>query len=82
MFVFQSCSKAWEYRGFVAEKEHAYKDAATYYEKAWRFGYHADPTVGKPRYVLSFYVVNLIFLLARFQVGIQLPEGEVVCGCY
>lgn len=32
----QSCAKAWEYLGFIMEKEASYKDAAVYYEKAWK----------------------------------------------
>ena len=43
----QSCSKAWEYRGFISEKEHAYKDAASFYEQAWKYSYHANPTIGE-----------------------------------
>lgn len=42
----QSCSKAWEYRGFVSEKEQAYRDAAVFYEKAWKYSCCAYPTIG------------------------------------
>ena len=43
----QSCSKAWEYLGFIAEKEQAFKDAADHYEKAWRHSHCRSPAVGE-----------------------------------
>lgn len=43
----QSCCKAYEYMGFIMEKEQSYKDAATNYELAWKYGHHADPAIGK-----------------------------------
>jgi tetratricopeptide repeat protein 21B len=47
----QSCSRAWEYMGFISEKEQAYKDAAASYEKAWRYSNHSNPAIG---YRLAF----------------------------
>lgn len=47
----QSCSKAWEYLGYICEKESAYKDAATNYENAWKYCHFSDPNVG---YRLAF----------------------------
>mmetsp|Transcript_138949 Transcript_138949/g.443691 ORF Transcript_138949/g.443691 Transcript_138949/m.443691 type:complete len:1347 (-) Transcript_138949:215-4255(-) len=47
----RSCGKAWEQLGLIYEKEQAYKDAATHYEKAWEFCNEASPAVG---YRLAF----------------------------
>ena len=43
----QSCCKAYEYMGFIMEKEQSYKDAATNYELAWKYSHHANPAIGK-----------------------------------
>ena len=32
----KSATKAYEYMGFIMEKESSYKDAANHYEAAWR----------------------------------------------
>ncbi|XP_063003515.1 tetratricopeptide repeat protein 21A [Elgaria multicarinata webbii] len=42
----KSCAKAYECLGFIAEKENAYKDAATNYELAWQYSHQANPAVG------------------------------------
>ncbi|RKO89847.1 tetratricopeptide repeat domain 21B, partial [Blyttiomyces helicus] len=42
----RSCSKAWEYLGFIMEKEASYKDAAEHYENAWKLSWEADPSMG------------------------------------
>ncbi|XP_029461519.1 tetratricopeptide repeat protein 21B isoform X2 [Rhinatrema bivittatum] len=47
----KSCCKAYEYLGYIMEKEQAYKDAAMNYEMAWKYGNQTNPTVG---YKLSF----------------------------
>jgi len=47
----KSCAKAWEFLGVVKEKEAAYKDAASHYEKAWTYENEASAAVG---YKLSF----------------------------
>ena len=46
-FCLQSCCKAWEYMGYIMEKEQAYKDAAKNYENAWIYGNQNNPTIGK-----------------------------------
>ena len=33
----KSCTKAYEYMGYIMEKESSYKDAAQHYEQAWKF---------------------------------------------
>ena len=43
----QSCAKAWEYLGYISEKESAYKDAATNYENAWKCCHFSNPNIGE-----------------------------------
>lgn len=43
----QSCSKAYEYRGYIMEKEQSFRDAAFNYEMAWKYGNQTNPTIGK-----------------------------------
>lgn len=47
----KSCVKAYELSGYIAEKEQAYKLAATRYDLAWRFGGKSKPSIG---YKLAF----------------------------
>uniref|UniRef100_A0A674KDX6 Tetratricopeptide repeat domain 21B n=1 Tax=Terrapene triunguis TaxID=2587831 RepID=A0A674KDX6_9SAUR len=42
----RSCCKAYEYMGYIMEKEQAYKDAAVNYEMAWKYGNQTNPTIG------------------------------------
>nr|CAH7760444.1 unnamed protein product [Callosobruchus chinensis] len=42
----KSCTKAYEYCGYVSEKEQKYKDAANYYEKAWKYSGRNNPSLG------------------------------------
>ncbi|KAL3836422.1 hypothetical protein ACJMK2_021855 [Sinanodonta woodiana] len=42
----KSCCKAYEYMGFVMEKEQSYKDAAINYEMAWKYGNKNNPVIG------------------------------------
>uniref|UniRef100_A0A452S1Q1 Tetratricopeptide repeat domain 21A n=1 Tax=Ursus americanus TaxID=9643 RepID=A0A452S1Q1_URSAM len=42
----KSCCKAYEYMGFIMEKEQSYKDAATNYQLAWKYSHHANPAIG------------------------------------
>ncbi|XP_008155388.2 tetratricopeptide repeat protein 21A [Eptesicus fuscus] len=42
----KSCYKAYEYLGFIMEKEQSYQDAAANYELAWKFSHYANPAVG------------------------------------
>lgn len=47
----KACTKAYEYAGYIAEKDQAYRDAANQYECAWKYGGQANPTIG---YKLAF----------------------------
>ena len=42
----KSCSRGWELMGLVYEKEQSFKDAADYYEKAWKLLHERDPAIG------------------------------------
>ncbi len=44
--VNQSNSKAWEYLGFIMEKEQSFQDAADYYYKCWKLKRRSDPAIG------------------------------------
>lgn len=46
IYILQSCCKAYEYMGYIMEKEQAYKDAAINYEMAWKYGNQTNPTIG------------------------------------
>merc|ERR1712196_454530 len=47
----KSCGKAWEDMGLIMEMEHSYRDAADYYENAWKYDSEASAPVG---YKLAF----------------------------
>lgn len=47
----KSCCKAYEYMGYIMEKEQSYKDAAMNYENAWKYGNKNNPVIG---YKLAF----------------------------
>ncbi|BFZ22635.1 hypothetical protein BsWGS_25674 [Bradybaena similaris] len=47
----KSCCKAYEYNGFINEKEQSYKDASNSYKSAWKYGNKNNPIIG---YKLAF----------------------------
>ncbi|XP_048050611.1 tetratricopeptide repeat protein 21B isoform X1 [Megalobrama amblycephala] len=47
----KSCCKAYEYMGYIMEKEQSFRDAAMNYELAWKYSNQTNPTVG---YKLAF----------------------------
>ncbi|XP_051872097.1 tetratricopeptide repeat protein 21B-like [Pristis pectinata] len=47
----QSCCKAYEYTGFIMEKEQSYMDAVANYKIAWKCSSEANPAIG---YKLAF----------------------------
>ncbi|XP_017279892.1 tetratricopeptide repeat protein 21B [Kryptolebias marmoratus] len=47
----KSCCKAYEYQGYIMEKDQAFRDAALSYELAWKYGNWTNPTIG---YKLAF----------------------------
>jgi len=47
----KSSTKAYEYMGYIMEKESSYKDAAQHYEQAWKYSNKGNPTIG---YKLAF----------------------------
>uniref|UniRef100_A0A8C8EI59 Tetratricopeptide repeat protein 21B n=1 Tax=Oncorhynchus tshawytscha TaxID=74940 RepID=A0A8C8EI59_ONCTS len=42
----QSCSRAYEYMGYIREKEHSYHDASVFYDHAWLYTNRVNPSVG------------------------------------
>ncbi|XP_031692315.1 tetratricopeptide repeat protein 21B isoform X1 [Oncorhynchus kisutch] len=42
----QSCSRAYEYMGYIREKEHSYHDASVFYDQAWLYTNRVNPSVG------------------------------------
>jgi tetratricopeptide repeat protein 21B len=47
----KSCSRGWEYMGYIMEKDLNFPHAAEFYENAWNFCNQSDPAVG---YKLAF----------------------------
>jgi tetratricopeptide repeat protein 21B len=47
----QSCAKAYEYLGYLYDKQALYGEAVELYEKAWKFENESDPSIG---YRLAF----------------------------
>ncbi|KAG8559764.1 hypothetical protein GDO81_017447 [Engystomops pustulosus] len=71
----QSCCKAYEYTGYIMEKEQAYKDAASNYELAWKYGNQTNPTVG---YKLAFNYLKAKRYVDAIDVchkGLELPTN-------
>lgn len=54
----KSSTKAYEYMGFIMEKESSYKDAAQHYEMAWKFSNKANPS-GLFYFFITFFVICL-----------------------
>lgn len=42
----KTCVRAYEYLGYIAEKEQRYKEAAGYYDHAWKYGGRSNPAIG------------------------------------
>jgi tetratricopeptide repeat protein 21B len=42
----KSCSKGWEYMGYIMEKEQSYDNASEFYVNAWTFCNETDPVIG------------------------------------
>ncbi|XP_014641369.1 PREDICTED: tetratricopeptide repeat protein 21B isoform X1 [Ceratotherium simum simum] len=71
----RSCCKAYEYMGYIMEKEQAYSDAAFNYEMAWKYGNQTNPAVGyklafnylkAKRYVDAIDICHQVTLKFRF----------------
>lgn len=62
LFNIQSCCKAHEYLGYIFEKEQSYKDAATSYEMAWKYGNKNNPVIGKMR---GGFLIDYLVLIYR-----------------
>ena len=64
----KACSKAYEYLGFISEKEQRYKDAVGNYENAWRFGGKTNPGIG---YKLAYSLMKCKNYADAIDVGQQ-----------
>lgn len=42
----KASSKAYEFAGFISEKEQKYRDAAAHYEAAWKYNGKNNPSIG------------------------------------
>ncbi|GAB5575704.1 tetratricopeptide repeat protein 21A isoform X3 [Prionailurus iriomotensis] len=69
----RSCCKAYEYMGYIMEKEQAYTDAALNYEMAWKHGNQTNPTVG---YKLAFNYLKAKRYVDAIDVCHQVLEGQ------
>uniref|UniRef100_A0A673N3L1 Tetratricopeptide repeat protein 21B-like n=1 Tax=Sinocyclocheilus rhinocerous TaxID=307959 RepID=A0A673N3L1_9TELE len=56
----KSCCKAYEYMGYIMEKEQSFRDAALNYEMAWKYSNQTNPTIG---YKLLFILLHFFFFL-------------------
>lgn len=77
IIIIQSCSKAYEYQGFMMENEQRYTDAALHYELAWKYTSMMDPAIGenflsflcKFKIILRFYYSFLPIVFAGFRLA-------------
>ncbi|KAF3824413.1 hypothetical protein GH733_008698 [Mirounga leonina] len=69
----KSCCKAYEYMGYIMEKEQAYTDAALNYEMAWKHGNQTNPTVG---YKLAFNYLKAKRYVDAIDICHQVLEGH------
>lgn len=51
----KSCARAYEFLGYMAEKEQRFKEAAGYYDQGWRYGGCGSPSAG---YKLAFCLMK------------------------
>ena len=69
--ILQSCYRAHELMGAIAEKTNSYEDAAKHYDTAWRILNQQDPAVGKSiemaRYCLLHPALSQFFKRIPFQ---------------
>uniref|UniRef100_A0A673NGC3 Tetratricopeptide repeat protein 21B-like n=1 Tax=Sinocyclocheilus rhinocerous TaxID=307959 RepID=A0A673NGC3_9TELE len=56
----KSCCKAYEYMGYIMEKEQSFRDAALNYEMAWKYSNQTNPTIGK---IKLFILLHFFFFL-------------------
>ena len=68
-----SC-KAYEYLGYIMEKEQSYKDAALKYEASWKYGNKNNPNIGELCYDCTVMGKNNAHFCHDFWV--KPPEGR------
>ena len=72
----KSSTKAYEYMGFIMEKESSYKDAAQHYEMAWKFSNKANPS-GLLSYVFTKFFISCLFTF--LQIFVLIFSGIQTC---
>ncbi|MEQ2181509.1 hypothetical protein GOODEAATRI_012339 [Goodea atripinnis] len=65
----KSCCKAYEYQGYIMEKDQAFRDAALNYEMAWKYGNQKNPAI-----VTLVFVTFLFFI--QWEVGAQNQQED------
>ena len=73
----KSSTKAYEYMGFIMEKESSYKDAAQHYEMAWKFSNKANPSGLLYNFFHQLFVY--IYILKQFLFFLLLFSGIQTC---
>lgn len=64
----KACCKAYEYLGFICEKEQRYSGAANHYESAWVFGGRCNPSIG---YKLAYSLMKCKNYADAIDIGKQ-----------
>ena len=73
----KSSTKAYEYMGFIMEKESSYKDAAQHYEMAWKFSNKANPS--GLFYFFTIFVICLFTYTETISLFVLLFSGIQTC---
>jgi hypothetical protein len=63
MLLFQSCIKAFEFIGYLREKDQKWQEAAANYEEAWRLTKRRNPTIGQFSSFIASQIDDTIFRL-------------------
>lgn len=67
--------KAYEYMGFLCERDQNYFDAASNYEVAWKLCKNLNPTIGLLKKYIKFPKIKISF---RLQISLQLSKDSQI----
>lgn len=70
--------KAYEYMGFIMEKEQSYRDAAYNYEQAWKFSGNTNPMIGM-KFLLKLIIVCNFLGINKDQSLIYIYTQTYIC---
>ena len=76
--LLQSSCKAYEYMGFIYEKEQSYKDAVIHYEKAWQYSNKSHPVIGECYLEVGIVVQNLAIGTAGVRFDSRGSQSDTV----